>query len=206
MAPPRTGQDGPAGKVDPALPRPGGVHDDQGRRVRADLGDPVAGAARSWCSTRSRSAGCRPRSGGTRSRAALMRRWRSGGLTGSRTRSACPAPRIRRSGAARPAATCAACSTPPRWPAATCAWSPGGRWAAPRMPSRSWQTGRRRAVGAGAGGAARRGAEDGRHGQDGAVPRAGVHDRSGAGAVRPARRRRRVRHRGVPARSQGRCT
>ena len=70
MAPPADGQDRAAGQGHPALPRPGGLDHDQARRVRADLRHPVAGAARCTCSTRSRSAACRPRSGGTRSTAA----------------------------------------------------------------------------------------------------------------------------------------
>ena len=132
---------------------------------------------------------------------ARTRRRRSAAPTGSRTRSTCPAPRTPRSGPARPPTTCGACSTPPRWRAGTCGWSPGGRWAAPSPPRTILAQAGAGAVGRRAGRAARRGAEDRRDDQDGAVPGAGVHDRPGAGPLRPARRRRRRRgHRGVPRR------
>ena len=65
----------------------------------------------------------------------------------------------------------------------------------------------RRPVGRRARRAARRGAEDRRDDQDGAVPGAGVHGRPGAGPLRPARRRvGRGGHRGVPRRVRDACT
>ena len=68
MAPPRTGKTGAAGQHHPALSRARCVSTTTKHDVfAADQRDPVPAAARCTCSTRSGSAACRRRSGGTRS-------------------------------------------------------------------------------------------------------------------------------------------
>ena len=88
------------------------------------------------CSTRSTSAASRRPSAGRRWRDARTRPPRSAAPTRSRSPCRRRASRTARSGPPRPRTTCAATSTPPRWPAMTCAPSRPG-WPAPTRTSRS---------------------------------------------------------------------
>ena len=165
------------------------------------------GAARCTCSTRSTSAGCRPRSAGPRSTAARTRPPRSAARTRSRSRS-------RRQGVEDGTFWSAKASDYLRgyFHAAALAGyrhAGGRRLGIGRRPARPGADPARRrgpAVGADAGRAALRGAEDHRHRPHGDVPRAGVHGRPGAGRQRAARPRRRVRHPAFLRDGRARCT
>ena len=144
-------QDRLAGPGHPALPRPGAVHHHQARRVRADQRRP-----------RRPRPGARVQPAGHRRRAVHVPVEPARRLPGPGRRDP-PGRRVRQlgqpaaasrtpaSGPPRPPTTCAATSTPPRWPGWTCGTSPAGspapaqakprRSSTPRpAPPRTWPT------------------------------------------------------------------